>query len=90
MKKLLLKWLLPDPDDLADFIANAVAQFVNKREEKEAIIQMVAKAQPLVDVQAKVARWFADGEISLEEVEELKSSIAPLVKLAIEKTKESL
>ena len=43
MKKLLLKWLMPSPEDIAKTVAKAAADFVNSTGKQDAIASFVDK-----------------------------------------------
>lgn len=38
MKKLLLKWLMPTPEEVAKLVAKAAADFVNNTGKQDAIV----------------------------------------------------
>lgn len=47
VKKAVVKWFIPKPQDLADIIAVAAADFVNSSNKQDAIAKFVGKAQPV-------------------------------------------
>lgn len=47
LKKAVVKWFIPKPQDLADIVAGAAADFVNSSNKQDAIAKFVGKAQPV-------------------------------------------
>lgn len=49
MKKLLVKWLMPEPKDIAKAVAKATADFVNSTGKQEAISAFIDKSKSFQD-----------------------------------------
>lgn len=79
VKKAVVKWFIPKPQDLADIIAGAAADFVNSSNKQDAIAKFVDKAQPVQEAQTLLAKWLADGKVDEEETKELASKLAPII-----------
>lgn len=84
MKKLLLKWLMPSPEDIAKTVAKAAADFVNGAGRQDAIASFVDKSRPFQDAQAIVTRWLADGTLDESEVKELEQKLVPVARALVE------
>lgn len=78
MKKLLVKWFMPKPADIARIAAKSAADFVNSVGKEEAIAQFVEKTEGIRKAQSLVTKWLADGKIDQAEVEELQEALTPL------------
>lgn len=79
LKKAVVKWFIPKPQDLADIIAGAVADFVNSSNKQDVIAKFVDKAKPVQEAQTLLAKWLADGKVDEEETKELAAKLAPVV-----------
>lgn len=84
MKKWLLKWFLPTPEQMADVAADAVSKFVNSSDKQETIAKYSAYVNEFTKVQATVSRCLLDGKISDDEKEELKRALLPLAQKIVE------
>lgn len=49
MKKLLIKWLMPEPKDIAKAVAKATTDFVNSTGKQEAITAFMEKTKSFQD-----------------------------------------
>lgn len=45
LKKLLIKWFMPSPEDVAKTIAKATADFVNTSGKEDAIVNVISKTE---------------------------------------------
>lgn len=79
LKKSVVKWFIPKPQDLADIIAGAAADFVNSSNKQDVIARFVDKAKPVQEAQALLAKWLADGKVDEAETKELASKLAPVI-----------
>ena len=80
MKKLILKWLMPSADTMADMVAGAAADFVNKSDKEQEIAKWSTLADNWTKIQAKLTGWLRDGRMDAAETEELKRAILPICK----------
>lgn len=87
MKKWLLKWFLPTPEQMADVAVDAVSKFVNRSDKQETIAKYSAYVNEFTKVQATVSRWLLDGKISEDEKAELKRALLPLAQKIVEAVK---
>ena len=78
MKKLLIKWFMPNSDQIADIAVNAIADFINSSNKTELIAKYSTAADEFTKIQAKITSWLKDGKISEQEKAELKRAILPL------------
>lgn len=84
MKKLLLKWLMPTPEEVAKLVAKAAADFVNNTGKQDAIVQFVDKSKSFQDAQVIITRWLADGILDEAEVKELEQKLVPAARALID------
>lgn len=85
LKKLLIKWFMPSPEDVAKTIAKATADFVNTSGKEDAIVNVISKTEKFEKVQTLVNKWLKDGKLDDVEVKELEEKLTPLCKLVIDK-----
>lgn len=85
LKKLLVKWFMPSPGDVARIIAKATADFVNSSGKEDAIISVVSKSEKFEQVQGLVNKWLKDGRLDDAEVKELEEKLTPVCELVINK-----
>ena len=78
MKKLLIKWFMPNSDQIADIAVNAIADFINSSNKTELIAKYSTAADEFTKIQAKITSWLKDGKLSEQEKAELKRAILPL------------
>lgn len=83
MKKLLVKWLMPEPKDIAKAVAKATADFVNSTGKQEAISTFMEKSKSFQDAQYLVTKWLADGKFDETEVKELEDKLEPVCELIV-------
>lgn len=79
LKKAVVKWFIPKPQDLADIVAGAAAEFVNSSNKQDAIAKFVDKTQPVQEAQVLLAKWLADGKVDEDEKKELAAKLAPVI-----------
>lgn len=84
MKKWLLKWFLPTPEQMADVAVDAIAKFINSSDKTETIAKYSAYASQLAEVQTYASKWLLDGKISDDEKVELKRALLPLAQKIVE------
>lgn len=77
---MLIRWLLPKPEQLAATAAKAAAEFVNSSSRGEAIQKFVERTKELGKAQMLITRWLSDGKFDPEEVKELEACLLPLAK----------
>ncbi len=80
MKKLILKWLMPSAETMADMAAGIAADFINKSDKEQEIAKWSTLADNWTKVQAKLTGWLRDGKMDAAETEELKRAILPICK----------
>lgn len=85
LKKAVVKWFIPKPQDLAEVIAGAAADFVNSSDKQEAIVNFVDKTQPVQEAQILLAKWLADGKVDEDEKRELAAKLAPVIEAVYRK-----
>lgn len=81
MKKLLLKWFMPTPSDIAKLVAKGTADFVNNTGKQEAIATFVEKSKSFQDAQFLITKWLTDGKIDDAEKKELEEKLLPVCEL---------
>lgn len=85
LKKLLVKWFMPKPADIAKIIAKATADFVNNSGKQDAIVNVVSKTEKFEQVQSLVNKWLKDGRLDEAEVKELEEKLTPVCELVVNK-----
>lgn len=90
MKKLLLKWFMPSPEDMAKIVATAAAKFINGSDKSEAIKAFIEKTKTFSDAQVRITRWLADGKFDEAEVQELEAELKPMAELLYAKVLENV
>lgn len=80
MKKLILKWLMPSAETMAEMAAGVVADFINKSDKEQEIAKWSTLADNWTKIQAKLTGWLRDGKMDAAETEELKRAILPICK----------
>ena len=80
MKKLILKWLMPSAETMAEMAAAVAADFVNKSDKEQEIAKWSTLADNWTKIQAKLTGWLKDGKMDAAETEELKRAILPICK----------
>ncbi len=81
LKKLLFKWIIPQPKDIAKLVATGAADFINSTNKQEAIATFMEKSKSFQDAQFLVTKWLADGKIDEAEKVELEEKLVPICEL---------
>ena len=87
MKKLLIRWFLPNAEDIAQMAVDATAKFINESGKEEVIAKYGTYADDFTKIQAKVTAWLRDGKIDDTEKKELYNALLPLAQKLIEEIK---
>lgn len=78
MKRLLIRWLLPEAEDIAKMAVAAIAKFINESGKEQVIAKYGTYADEFTKVQAKITSWLRDGKIDEDEKKELYNALLPL------------
>lgn len=88
MKKLLIKWFMPNAEQITDMAVKVAADFINSSDKTELIAKYGTAADEFTKIQAKITSWLKDGKIDEQEKAELYRALLPLAeKLVREVTK---
>ena len=80
LKKMILKWLMPSAETMAEMAAGVAADFINKSDKEQEIAKWSTLADNWTKIQAKLTGWLRDGKMDAAETEELKRAILPICK----------
>lgn len=80
LKKWIVKCFMPSADTMAEMVAGAAADFVNKSDKEQEIAKWSTLADNWTKIQAKLTGWLKDGRMDAAETEELKRAILPICK----------
>ena len=78
LKKMLIRWFLPNAEQIASMAVTAAADFINSSDKTELIAKYGTAADEFTKVQAKLTSWLKDGKIDDNEKDELYRAILPL------------
>lgn len=90
MKKLLLKWFLPSPEEMAKIVSQSVARFVNNTNKADAIAAFFEKTKEFSDAQVRITKWLSDGKFDEDEVKELQEELEPVMTALYNKVMEKV
>ena len=87
MKKLLIKLLLPSPEDITTLAAKTIVEFINNSGKGDVIAKYGTMADEITKVQSNITNWLRDGKIDDEEQKKLYNALLPLAQKLVEEIK---
>lgn len=87
MKKLLIRLLLPSPEDITTLATKTIVEFINNSGKGDVIAKYGTMADEITKVQANITNWLRDGKIDEEERKKLYNALLPLAQRLVEEIK---